>query len=170
MRSYLQICTLILMFSCLASCSNYNKEPYKLPKNAIQLLSGTSGKSWKIAWRYNGKTRMNMRGCFLSYKITYHPDMTIKDNNGDYENCGPSLIGNWEIITDKKGKSFIKLTSDQLPEIMNIKQNYKFFKILKIKKDTLQLQYRHKQFSSESTFIDTYVTEHIKIKDRDFHW
>ncbi len=171
MKAHFKITFVILLIIGTVSCSNIDKEPYKLPKNAIQLLSGGElGKSWKIAWRYNDEVRMNMSGCFLSYRITYRPDMTMKDNSEDQENCGPSLTGHWEIITNKKGKSYIKWVSDLLPEVMNINQNYKFFKILKITEDTLQLQYRHKQFSSESIFIDTYVTEHIEIKDRDFHW
>ncbi|MEW7290565.1 lipocalin family protein [Aquimarina sp. 2304DJ70-9] len=170
MKTLFKILFIVLIVIGTVSCSNTQKEPYKLPENAIKLLSGELGKNWKIAWRYNDGIRMNMRGCFLSYRITYRPDMTIKDNSEDHENCGPSLSGNWEIITNKKGKSYIKWVSDQLPQVMNIKKKYKFFKILKITEDTLQLQYRHKQFSSESIFIDTFVTEQIKIKDRDFHW
>lgn len=111
-----------------------------------------------------------MRGCFLTYKVTYHPDKTIKDNNGEQEDCGISLIGNWEITSNKTGTPFIKVTSDQLPEIMHIDKKYKFFKILKLSQDTLILQFRHKQFSSESTFVDTFVPENTKVEGRDFHW
>ncbi len=167
MKTHTQLKTLLPIFIVLFLCSCSQKEPYQLPKNAIELLAGESGKTWKIAWRYNDGVRMNMAGCFLSYRITYKPDMTVNDNNGEQDNCGPSLMGNWELITNKK--SYLKLNSDQLPEIMNIKDTHKYFKILKITDDTLKLQYRHKQFSSKSTFIDTFVPEHIKVKDRDFH-
>jgi len=171
MKLYPLYILFILAIFNLTSCQkNFKTEPYQLPKNAVKLISGNSGKKWKIAWRYNNQTRMNMSGCFLTYRITYLPNMTMKDNNSDHNNCGNSLTGNWEILTSKKGKSYIKWFSNELPEIMNINQNYKFFKILKITEDTLQLQYRHKQFSSESVFVDTFVTEHIVIKDRNFHW
>lgn len=171
MKLHQSIILVILIIFLLNSCQESIKtEPYQLPKNAIKLIAGESGKKWKIAWRYNNQTRMNMSGCFLSYRITYLPNMTMKDNNSEHSNCGNSLHGNWKIVTSKKGKPFIKWVSDELPEIMNINQNHKFFKILKITEDTLQLQHRHKQFSSESVFIDTYVTEHTVIKDRDFHW
>lgn len=162
--------SILLIIFGLTSCSNTKKKPYILPQNAMYVLAGESGKTWKLARRYNNGTRMNMRGCFLSYRITYHPSMMLKDNNGEQEDCGPSLIGQWEITKDKIETPYIKVTSDQLPEIMHIDEDYKFFKILKLTKDTLQLQFRHKQFSTKSTFIDTFVPEHVKVKNRDFHW
>lgn len=161
---------LILAILSLFSCSKSKTLPYVLPQNSLELLSGKSGKTWKLAWRYNNNIRMNMRGCFLTYRVTYHPNKVIKDNNGDQEDCGTSLIGNWEITSNKTKDPFIKITSDQLPEIMHIEKNYKFFKILKLSKDTLVLKFKHKQFSSESTFVDTFVPENTKVEDRDFHW
>ncbi len=162
----------IIISIVIISCSKTPKEPYKLPKNSVELIAGTNGagKTWKLAKRYNNGTRMNMAGCFLSYRITYLPNMTLNDNNGEQDDCGPSLIANWEITEDKKGNSYLKYHSNQLPELMNIKKSYKYFKILQLTKDTLQLQFRHKQFSSKSTFIDTFVTENIEVKNRDFHW
>ena len=156
----------ILFISCLSN----KKKVSKLPDNPIESLTGTSIKTWKLAKRYNNGTRMNMGDCFLSYRITYKANMTFADNNGEYNDCGPSMIGKWEIITDKKGYSYIKQTSDQIPILLNIDKNYKFFKILKLNKDTLQIQFRHKQFSSKSTFVDLLVRDDINVKDRDFHW
>ncbi|MDY8138166.1 lipocalin family protein [Aquimarina sp. 2201CG5-10] len=170
MKNYLLRSFIGLIFISLTSCITSKKEPYKIPENAIELITGTSGKTWKIAKRYNGGTRMNMGDCFLSYRITYLPDMTAKDNNDDHHDCGPSLIANWEISTNEKGNSFIKLTSDQLPKLMGVEKNYKFFKITYLNKDTLQLRFKHKQFSSTSRIIvDTYVQEDIIVKNRDFH-
>ncbi len=168
----IQHCKLFLVFFTMStiSCSKVNKAPYLLPENAIELIAGTSGKTWKLAWRYNNGTRMNMRGCFLSYRVTYQPDMIVKDNNGEQENCGASLIGTWQIIKAEKGNSYIKLTSDQLPELMNIDSNHKFLKILQLHEDTIKIQFRHKQFSGKSTFVDTFVPEHVEVRDRDFHW
>ncbi|KZS41708.1 hypothetical protein AWE51_20130 [Aquimarina aggregata] len=157
-----------LMIIISTSCSQ--KTNYKLPKNAKELLAGEKGKTWKISKRINEGTRMNMRGCFLSYRITYNPDGNMKDNNEEQEDCGPSLRGNWQILENKNGISYIKWTSNDIPEILNMKSNHKYFKILKLTKDTLELQHRHKQFSSKTTFIDLFVPEHSKIKNRDFHW
>ncbi len=170
MRVYSSFPVILIAVLSFISCTKSSKKPYTLPDNPIALLAGKTGKTWKLAWRYNNGTRMNMRGCFLSYRATYSPNMMFKDNNGDHENCGSTLLGNWEIIKGKKGNSYIKLTSDLLPDIMNIDKKYKFFKILKLHRDTLRIQFRHKQFSSTSTFVDTFVSEHIGIKDRDFHW
>ncbi len=167
-KQYYPLFLIVLVVSTLVACAR--KEEYILPKNAIELLAGTSGKSWKLAKRMNNNTRMNMRGCFLSYRVTYHPHMLVTDNNGEQENCGLSLEANWDIIKGKKAKSYIKWTGDQLPELLNIKENYKYFKILKLTRDTLKLQHRHKQFSSASTFVDILVPENVNIKDRDFHW
>ncbi|MCK8523369.1 lipocalin family protein [Aquimarina sp. D1M17] len=161
--------TLIAMFILFISCSTTKEKPFELPKNALSLIAHESGKTWKLAWRYNNGTRMNMSGCFLSYRITYKPDLSFKDNSEEHANCGASLSGNWEITKDKKGYSFIKLTSAQLPELLKTKTNYKYFKILQLTKDTLRIRFRHKQFSSESTFEDTLVAEDIEVKDRDFH-
>ncbi len=170
MQIYSSSLVILIVVLSFTSCTKSSKKPYILPDNAISLLAGETGKTWKLAWRYNNGTRMNMRGCFLSYRATYSPDMMFRDNNGDHQDCGLTLLGNWEITKDKKGNPYIKLTSDQLPDIMHIDKNYKFFKILKLDKDTLRIQFRHKQFSSKSTFVDTFVSEHIKIEGRDFHW
>lgn len=57
---------LIIMLSVI-SCSK-TKEPYQLPQNAIELISGKNEKTWKLAKRLNNKIRMNMGDCFLSYR------------------------------------------------------------------------------------------------------
>ncbi len=158
------------LFISLISCTKSQKVPFKLPKNAISLITGESSKTWKLAWRYNNGTRMNMRGCFLSYRITYLSNLTFKDNNEEHDNCGASLKGSWEITKDQKENSYIKITSDLLPNLLNTDKDYKYFKILKLTKDTLKVQFRHKQFSSESTIIDTFVSEGLKVENRDFHW
>ncbi|WP_298547811.1 lipocalin family protein [uncultured Aquimarina sp.] len=163
--------TLLLAFVIITfSCSKSNKEPYQIPENSIELIAGISGKTWKIAKRHNDGTRMNMAGCFLSYRTIYKPDMTMKDNNSEQHDCGPSLIADWEITQSKKGHYFIKLKSDQLPEMMNIEKDYKNFQITYLSKDSLQLRYRHAQFSGQvRTIVDLYVQEDVPVKNRDFH-
>ncbi|MHA7057941.1 hypothetical protein ACWGOQ_0012020 [Aquimarina sp. M1] len=152
------------------SCSNTYKKPYQIPDNPIELIAGVSGKTWKIAKRHNDGTRMNMAGCFLSYRTTYSPDMTMKDNNGAQQACGPSLDANWKITQNKEGHYFIKLTSDLLSELMNIDKDYKYFQITYLSKDSLELRYRHAQFSGQvRTIVDLYVQEDVAVPNRDFH-
>ncbi|WP_299441275.1 lipocalin family protein [uncultured Aquimarina sp.] len=170
MRTNYPILLLTILLLVSYSCSDGNKEPYQIPKNSEELIAGVSGKTWKIAKRHNDGTRMNMAGCFLSYRTTYSPNMIMKDNNGDQHDCGPSLIANWKITQNKEGHYFIKLKSDQLPELMNIEKDYKFFQITYLNKDSLQLRYRHAQFSGQvRTIVDLYVQEDALIPNRDFH-
>ncbi|SEM22375.1 Lipocalin-like domain-containing protein [Aquimarina amphilecti] len=170
MKKYYPLLILVFILIITSSCSDTNKEPYQIPENAVELIAGTSGKTWKIAKRHNDGTRMNMAGCFLSYRNTYFPDMTVKDNNNKQRDCGPSLTADWEITKSKKGHYFIKLKSDQLPELMNIEENHKFFQITYLSKDSLQLRYRHAQFSGQvRTIVDLYVEEDITTPNRNFH-
>lgn len=160
----------IAFFALLLSCTETKRESFKLPTNAVKLIAGDSIKTWKIAKRYNNKIRMNMGDCFLSYRQTFYSNMTVIDNNGEHEDCGETLRATWEIVTNKEDDNFIKLKSDQIPKLMNIKNNYKYFHILHISQDSLVLQYKHKQFSNQEFIItDHFVTEHTVVKDRDFH-
>ena len=164
------ILLIIIVSLVILSCNSNSYKPYQLPENAVKLISGTKGKTWKIAKRLNNDIRMNMEDCFLSYRQTYLPDMTMYDNNGNYQDCGPTLQAQWEIYEDKKGNSFIKLKSNQLPELLKINKDYKYFQILEVTDSTLQITYQHKQFSNKTMWIkDFYVTEDIEVKDRDFH-
>ncbi|WP_299679801.1 lipocalin family protein [uncultured Dokdonia sp.] len=146
------------------------KPPYIIPENAIHLLTADSVKSWKIAKRYNGKTRMNMGDCFLKYRQRFRESGLVKDNNASQRDCGPSLEATWEITTSEKGDYYIKLTSDQLPELLNQESDEKFFKILYLSKDSLTLSYVHKQFNQRRRITDYMVREDLEVKDRDFHW
>ena len=93
MRSRLLYVLAFLLFSCNGSKS----EPYKIPDNAVALISGDSLKTWKIAERYNGKVRMNMGPCFMSYRQTFLKDSSFYDNNGEKRDCGESLEGKWHL-------------------------------------------------------------------------
>lgn len=169
MKHYQKLSIIAIIISSI-SCSEPKKEPYQMPENAIELIAGTAGKTWKIAKRYNDGTRMNMAGCFLSYRNTYLSNMTMKDNNDEQADCGASLKANWKLIKNKEGHTFIKVTSDQLPELMGIEENHKFFQVTLLNKDSLQLHYRHAQFSGQVRIIkDLYVQEDVMVSDRDFH-
>lgn len=166
MRKYLLIVGLLA-----ASCAEPDKKPYILPKNAMSFLTNDSTKSWKLAKRFNNDTRMNMGKCFLSYRLTYKTDMTMNDNNGESKDCGESLQATWKFVEDKHNNPYVKVSSEQIPMLMNIQEDYKFFKIIHISEDKLTLQFRHKQFSNNTTTItDYYVPEHVFVEDRNFHW
>lgn len=161
----------LIAFSFIISCSELEKPPYEPPTNAVELISGKDGKTWKLARRFNNGTRMNMGDCFLSYRATYRPDKTMNDNNGEQNDCGPTLKAMWGIVKSDKGHSYVKIDSEQLPELMGIEDTYKVFRILQLSEDQMTLQFSHNQFSSKKTkMIDVYVPENAVVKDREFHW
>lgn len=95
----------------------------------------------------------------------------MQDNAGETGECGETLFATWKLGKDKRGNSFLKLNSGQLPELMQIKEGYKFFKILQLSEDQLVLEYKHKQYGNKSrTITDFYVPEDVHVEDRDFHW
>lgn len=76
-----------------------------------------------------------------------------------------------EICAGQAKYPYIKVSSEQIPQLMNIQEDYKNFKIIHISEDTLILQFDHKQFSNATTRItDYYVPEHVSVENRDFHW
>lgn len=162
---------LLLFLIVFCSCSNPEKPVYDLPVNAFALISADSAKTWKLAQRYNDKIRMNMGVCFLAYRQTFAADSTMNDNAGETRECGETLLARWKFAEDKKGNSYIKLNSEQLPELLQMEKNYKYFKILQLSENELVLQYTHKQFSNKTRIItDYYVPENVAVEDRDFHW
>ncbi len=154
----------------LVSCKKEAIVPYILPENTKLLLTSDSIKTWKIARRYNGKTRMNMGDCFLKYRQRFYKNGIVSDNNAENQNCGPSLEATWEIITAENGFSYFKFKGDQLPELLGQEEDHKLFKILYLSNDSLTISFTHVQFSERRTITDYLVREDIEIKDRDFHW
>ncbi len=168
MKSYFVLITLSIVF-CLTSC-NEDHKPYELPENAHYLINGDSLKTWKIARRYNDDIRMNMGPCFMAYRQSFKADQTVFDNNKDNADCGPSLKAEWEFKQGPKGDPYIKLSSPDIPELMNTDKNYKYFKILKLTADTLKISFKHNQYGNESrTITDILVREDLDIGDRYFH-
>lgn len=112
-----------------------------------------------------------MGDCFLAYRQTFRKDSTMNDNAGDNRDCGESLMASWKFVKDEKGNSYLKLKSGQIPELLKIDKDYKFFKVLRLTEDELKLQFTHRQFSGKlRTITDYYVPEHVSVEDRDFHW
>ena len=168
MKTYLQVLVLSVF---LYSCAKSDTSPYQLPTDHIQLIAGDSMKIWKLAARFNNKTRMNMAGCFLNYQQTFSVNRTVKDNLEDFRDCGKSLIGTWKVVKDQNQNYYIKITSDRIPELLKIEENFKLFKVLHLSDDELRLQFRHKQFSEKITTItDILVPSDLPIEGRDFHW
>ena len=153
----------------IVSCDNSEKKIFIAPDNALNLIAGDSIKTWKLAKRFNNGYRMNMGDCFLSYRVTYDRNLKMRDNNGDYFDCGNSLRADWEIVTNDKG-SFIRLESDDIPTLLSIDKNYKYFQIVSLSENELAIKFKHTQFSSTPTFITDYlVPEDIEVENRDFH-
>jgi len=160
---------LFILIFC-SSCSEPTP-PYVLPINAIELITSNANKTWKLAKRTNNGDRMNMGDCFLSYRQTYNSDMTVSDNNSAHHNCGDSLHAVWELIKDEDGHNYIKMTSPEIPALLNIEEDYKLFKILELEENRMKIAFYHKQFSDRTTtIIDYLVPDHIVVGDRDFHW
>ena len=160
-----------LIFWCLlglCACSS-KPDPYLLPTDATQLLAGQDAKTWKIARRFNGKYRMNMGDCFLSYRQTFSRSGRVQDNNEQYPNCGESLKADWEFAKNEEAQAYLKLSSPQLPYLMRTEKPYKFFKILHLSEEELILQYQHQQYAERRLITDIYVPEAVNIEDRAFH-
>ena len=112
-----------------------------------------------------------MGDCFLSHREIYSSDMTMRNNSGEHKGCGKNLEATWKFAKDKEGNYYVRIESKQLPELMNIEQDYKLFKVLRLTDEQMTLQFHHKQFSSKTTTItDIYVPENVNVKDREFHW
>lgn len=168
MKKYLFL--LIIFYGTLnCSCSKDKKIPYLPPDNSTDLISGDSTKVWKIAKRYNGKTRMNMGNCFLGYRQTFSQSGEVYDNNELLNDCGPSLKGTYELIKDSLGFTHIRISSDQIPELMNIEETYKDFRIFYLSKDSLHISFSHTQFGTKRRISDYLVREDVEVKDRNFH-
>ncbi|MCP9199196.1 lipocalin family protein [Gramella sp. GC03-9] len=165
---YPHLLSCIWLAALFLSCSE--EKTYQLPENAESLLHGDSTKTWKIARRYNNEVRMNMGPCFMSYRQSFSKDHQVSDNNAENDNCGPSLVGNWEFKKGAKGDPYIKISSPDIPELLNTDKDYKYFKILKLSADTLKLSFKHTQYGNTSrTITDILVREDLDIGDRYFH-
>lgn len=85
------------------------------------------------------------------------------------DNCGNSLVGSWSVVRDSLGFWYIRIESDQTPDLMGIEESYKDFKIFYIDTDSLHLSFIHRQFGKKRRISDYLVRESISIEDRDFH-
>ena len=160
----------LLFLILFSGCGSEPVIPYEIPENAVSLLTADTSKTWKIARRYNGKARMNMEGCFMLYRQKFSISGIVTDNNAENTNCGPSLNADWEITKTEKGNYYLKLTSADIPDLLNQEEDYTFFKILRLTKDSLTVSFRHKQFGKERVITDYLVQEDIVVPDRNFHW
>ena len=159
-----------LVFLMVLSCAS-EPTPYQISNDYLTLLAGDSAKSWKHAQRLNNGTRMNMAGCFLSYEQTFRKNGRVSDNLSQHAGCGESLLGDWKVVKDQKGHFYIRISSEQIPKLMNIEEDFKLFKILQLCQDQLTLEYSHRQFSDNlTTFTDVMVPVGTEVEGRDFHW
>lgn len=114
---------------------------------------------------------MNMDGCFLKYEQAFDRQGGVADNLSKHSGCGESLIGEWKVVKDQNGHYYIRIESDQIPDLMNIEDDFKRFKILQLSEEQMTLTYTHRQFSNTlTTFVDVMVPVGTEVVDRDFHW
>lgn len=150
-------------------CQDTAKQTFILPDKNTELIAGDSIKTWKLTKRFNKGYRMNMGNCFLSYRISYQRNSRMRDNSSENFECGKSLSASWKIITNNQG-SFIKLESEEIPELLRIDENYKYFRILALSENELVIKFKHKQYSNNSAIITDYlVPENVKAENRNFH-
>ena len=142
-----------------------------MPANASELLTNDSVKVWKLARRYNNETRMNMGDCFLVHRQHFSASNSFKTSSNGRSDCGRDLVAQWNFVKDQNGFSYIKLSSDQIPELMNIDEEFKLFKIKHLADTLMVLSFYHAQTTqTQTTMVDYLVPESASIKDRDFHW
>ena len=67
-----------------------------------------------------------------------------------------------------KENNFIKIISPQLPQLLNIEKDYKYFKILYLSKDTLKISFTHKHYVNQVR-TDYLVREDLDVGNRYFH-
>ncbi|MFV8280673.1 lipocalin family protein [Christiangramia marina] len=158
----------LMMIVLVLSCQE--EQVYSLPEDAESLLTGGETKTWKLARRMNNNVRMNMGPCFMEYRQNFSNDQSVRDNNGENKNCGPSLVGTWEFKKGSKNEPYLRIASPQIPELLSTTKEYKDFKILKLTMDTLEVVFRHNQYGNTSRLIkDILVREDLDIGDRYFH-
>lgn len=166
------ICTLIFI---LASCSAKKKENpvFILPDNASELLAGQESKKWKLAKRTNDQMRVNMNNCTFAFRQTFSRNGQLSDNNAQNHDCGPSLNGQWALVLDSKGHPYLKITSDMIPSLFQVKEGSKtkYFQIVTLSDSLFVYRFTHQLFSNETTIIeDTLIPENTPEGDRNFHW
>jgi len=164
---------IVLLLFCgflIIQCKEATAPKYVLPPNPATLISSDSTKIWKLAKRLNNGHRMNMGDCFLSFRMIFNNDKTMRDNNEENMNCGKSIRGTWK-ITENEIAHYIKISSPLIPEILNTKDSFKYFKILNLTDSLLILEFSHKQFSNKTSIItDHLVPENVHVENRNFHY
>lgn len=160
---------LVILLLTLNACSEQEVAKFDLPETADKMIAGDSTKTWMLASRYNDGNRMNMGDCFIRYRISYKANKSFSDNNGESSSCGPTLEGKWYSFQNDNG-SFIKWESAQLPELLNIEEEFKYFKLVNLNNDSLVVSYTHRQYGNKlRTIVDYLVPEGTSLPDRYFH-
>ena len=113
---------------------------------------------------------MNMGDCFLRNRQTYSLDHSIRDNSGEHADCGESLLARWRFVKDKEQNYYLRWQSTQLPDLLNIEEDFKLFKVLQLSSEQMTLEFYHQFGSKQGKITDVYVPENVKVEGRDFHW
>ena len=171
MRHFLCYTILLLLYF---GCSKGKKEViYTLPDNAVEMLAGKESKTWKLAKRTNGGTRVNMGDCTLAYRQTFSANLQVSDNNAQQPDCGPSLTGSWKFGLGKDGQAYLAITSSIVPKLFKVENgsSTKYFKITSLSDSMLVYHFEHQLFSNRTTIIeDVLIPEDVPDLNRNFHW
>ncbi len=155
----------------VTSCAKKVDQPFALPIKARSLIAGDSLKTWKLARRFNNGTRMNMGDCFLAHRQSFRINGSFSTDSGGRKDCGEPMLGTWKLARDSEGNAYIRMESDQIPDMMNIEENFKLFKIKKLSDSLLILQFNHAQTTAKQTVMVDYLVPHdMTVEDRTFHW
>ena len=156
------------------NCSSEKEEVvFQLPENASELLAGKDAKTWKLAKRTNGKTRVNMGECTMAYRQTFERNNKVADNNKTREDCGPSIEGTWQFSYDKKKRPYLAITSEMLPKLFKLKNGgkTKHFQIVTLTDSLFVYRFAHELFTNKTTIIeDVLIPENVIDNGRNFHW
>lgn len=146
---------------------------FQLPENASELLAGKGSKTWKLAKRTNGKTRVNMGECTMAYRQTFDRNNKVTDNNKEREDCGPSIEGTWQFSYDEKKRPHVAITSEMIPKLFKTKtgSQTKHFQIVALTDSLFVYRFAHELFTNQTTVIeDVLIPENVIAEGRNFHW
>lgn len=164
---------MIPLFFFLVSCSPKTEENrFTLPENVLELVAGKKSKTWKLAKRTNGNTRVNMGKCTLDFRLTFSTNYTFKDETNN-PNCGPFISGVYGFVLDKNKNVYLNLKGEHIAQIFEIKNqdSSKYFQIIDLSDSVFIYRYSHKLFSDKTTIIeDVLVPEEVDFEGREFHY
>ena len=105
---------------------------------------------------------------FSCFRQSFNLNKSFSTSAPGRSDCGDPMIGSWTLAQDPDGFSYIRLESEQIPEMLNIEEKFKLFKIKMLTDSLMVLQFNHAQTTKkQTTIVDYFVLEDVKVDD---HW